>query len=53
MEGYVTKQLEYSLGSKSYSNSLPYQGKKNKNNVKQYSMHLRDKMKVIQLCLTP
>ena len=28
MEGYVTKQLEYSLGSKSYGNSLPYQGKK-------------------------
>ena len=32
---------------------LPYQGKKkNKNNVKQYSMHLRDKVKVIHLCLT-
>ena len=27
--------------------------KKNKNNVKQYSMHLRDKVKVIKLCLTP
>ena len=30
MEGYVTKQLEYSLGSKSYGNSLPYQEKKTK-----------------------
>ena len=31
---------------------LPYQGKKTKNNVKQYSMHLRDEVKVIHLCLT-
>ena len=32
---------------------LPYQENKTKqNNVKQYSMHLTDKVKVIQLCLT-
>ena len=54
MEGYVIKQLEYNLGSKRYGNrsSLSGKKKKNKNNVKQYSMHLRDKVKVIHLCLT-
>ena len=53
MEGYVIKQLEYNLGSKSYGNRSSLSGKKkNKNNVKQYSMHLRDKVKVIHLCLT-